>query len=54
MRRIDLVCKLGGPLLISLLDGKSTKLAIETMFVMSTLSLLVEYFVIADVGTHIR
>lgn len=49
MRRIDLACKLVGPLVIALVDGKSTSLAIVVVFGMNILSLPVEYFAIANV-----
>ena len=50
MRRIDLVCKLVGPFVISILDGFSTKLAIEVNFGMNVASILVEYYAIKKVG----
>ena len=49
MRRIDLVCKLVGPLGIGLLDGYSTKIAIWVVFGQNAISVLVEYFAIAQV-----
>ncbi|KAM0753282.1 hypothetical protein T439DRAFT_346894 [Meredithblackwellia eburnea MCA 4105] len=49
MRRIDLVCKLLGPLFIALLDGISTELAILVNFGMNLLSVGVEYLTIAKV-----
>lgn len=49
MRRIDLVCKLIAPLGIGLLDGYSTKLAIWVVFGQNAISVLVEYFAIAQV-----
>ncbi|KAF2722816.1 putative Ferriportin iron efflux transporter [Polychaeton citri CBS 116435] len=49
MRRIDLLCKLVGPLAISLVDGYSTRAAITTTLAMACLSLPVEYFAIARV-----
>ncbi|KAI1826361.1 Ferroporti-1 [Xylaria intraflava] len=49
MRRIDLLCKLLGPLFIALLDGFSTRAAIVANFVMNVASLVLEYFAIARV-----
>jgi Ferroportin1 (FPN1) len=49
MRRIDLFCKLAGPLFIALIDGASTKVAIFVILGMNVLSLVVEYFAIAQV-----
>lgn len=49
MRRIDLFCKLVGPLIIALLDGISTKISIYVMLGLSIASLPVEYFAIARV-----
>ncbi|KAJ8110010.1 hypothetical protein OPT61_g7030 [Boeremia exigua] len=49
MRRIDLICKLIAPLGIGLLDGYSTKLAIWVVFGQNAISILVEYFAIAQV-----
>jgi solute carrier family 40 (iron-regulated transporter), member 1 len=49
MRRIDLLCKLMGPLAISLIDGFSTKLAILVTLGLSVVSIGVEYFAIAQV-----
>jgi solute carrier family 40 (iron-regulated transporter), member 1 len=56
MRRIDLLCKLTGPLAISLIDGFSTKLAIMVTLGLSMVSVGVEYFAIAQViiGNQIR
>ena len=50
MRRIDLVCKLLGPLAISLLDVASTRIAIAVVFVVNVLSVIVEYVCIARVS----
>lgn len=47
MRRIDLLCKLVGPMGIALLDGYSTELAIAVNFGMNLLSVGFEYFAIA-------
>lgn len=49
MRRIDLLCKLIGPLFIALVDGFSTKLAIVINLAMNCASVGVEYFAIARV-----
>ncbi|KAL9136262.1 MAG: hypothetical protein Q9175_002542, partial [Cornicularia normoerica] len=49
MRRIDLVCKLVGPLAIALVDGYSTTTAIVAVLSMSASSVLIEYFAIAKV-----
>jgi len=49
MRRIDLICKLIGPLFIALIDGISTEVAIIINFLMNVASVLVEYFAIARV-----
>ncbi|KAF2638274.1 iron transporter [Massarina eburnea CBS 473.64] len=49
MRRIDLVCKLVAPLGISLVDGYSTKVAIWVVFGQNALSIMFEYFAIAQV-----
>ncbi|KAI6823037.1 putative Ferriportin iron efflux transporter [Hortaea werneckii] len=49
MRRIDLFCKLAGPLAISFIDAASTKLAIIVTGSMTCASVLVEYFSIARV-----
>lgn len=50
MRRIDLFCKLIGPLMIALVDGFSTRAAIWTTLGSSSTSVLIEYFSIARVG----
>lgn len=49
MRRIDLVCKLVGPFIISLVDGYSTRVAILANLSMNLLSLPVEYYAIREV-----
>lgn len=49
MRRIDLHCKLVGPLFIALIDSISTRHAILINFAMNAASVLVEYFAIASV-----
>jgi len=49
MRRIDLLCKLLGPMLIALLVGISTRNAILTNLGMNVASVVIEYFAIARV-----
>lgn len=49
MRRIDLFCKLVGPLTISLVAAASTRVALWTTLGMSGASVVVEYFCIAVV-----
>ncbi|KAF6788467.1 iron-regulated transporter [Colletotrichum musicola] len=49
MRRIDLMCKMLGPLFIALIDGISTELAIIVNFAMNVASVVVEYYAIARV-----
>ncbi|KNG91396.1 putative iron-regulated transporter [Aspergillus nomiae NRRL 13137] len=49
MRRIDLICKLIGPLVIALVDGVSTKTAIISNLGMNICSVVFEYFLIAAV-----
>lgn len=49
MRRIDLFCKLAGPLAVSLVDSGSTRAAILTTAAMSTTSVFIEYLAIARV-----
>ncbi|KAK7943690.1 uncharacterized protein PG986_012803 [Apiospora aurea] len=49
MRRIDLLCKLFGPLFIALLAGISTGFAVWVNLSMSLTSVVVEYFTIARV-----
>jgi len=49
MRRIDLLCKLLGPMLIALLVGISTKIAVLANLAMNVASVVVEYFAIARV-----
>jgi iron-regulated transporter 1 len=50
MRRIDLLCKLLGPLVISLLAVASTVIAIWIILMMNVLSVMVEYICIARVS----
>jgi len=52
IRRIDLFCKLVGPLAISLIDGASTLAAIWTALGMNILSVTAEYVCIAQVCQH--
>lgn len=49
MRRIDLLCKLLGPLFIALIDGYSSETAIIVNFAMNAASVIVEYFAIARI-----
>ncbi|KAI9670922.1 MAG: hypothetical protein M1817_003807 [Caeruleum heppii] len=49
MRRIDLFCKLVGPLVISLIDGISTRIAIFVVLGANILSVVAEYYAIAKV-----
>ncbi|KAJ9144704.1 putative Iron-regulated transporter [Pleurostoma richardsiae] len=49
MRRIDLFCKLVGPLVISVIAVASTLAAVYTTLAMNVVSVLVEYFCIARV-----
>ncbi|QIX02066.1 hypothetical protein AMS68_007583 [Peltaster fructicola] len=49
MRRIDLFCKLVAPLVVSLLDTYSTKVAVTLVGALSIVSWTVEYFAIARV-----
>jgi iron-regulated transporter 1 len=51
MRRIDLVCKLAGPFVISVIDGTSTEAAILVNFGMNIISIGIEYYAIAKVCT---
>ena len=50
MRRIDLFCKLVGPLVISVIDGASTIIAIWVTLGMSAVSIFAEYICIAKVA----
>lgn len=49
MRRIDLLCKLLGPLFIALVGGASIEIAIMVNFAMNVGSVLIEYLAIAKV-----
>ena len=49
MRRIDLFCKLAGPLAISLVDGISTTLAIWVTLGTQVAFVTIEYFTLAKV-----
>jgi len=51
MRRIDLICKLAGPLFIALISGFSMDGAIIFNFSMNILSVGYEYYAIAKVRT---
>lgn len=53
MRRIDLLCKLIGPLVIALLDGISTQHAILINFGMNAASVVIEYYAIAQVYNRV-
>lgn len=53
MRRIDLFCKLFGPLMVSLINGASTMIAIYMTLVMNCASVLIEYYTIAAVFKRI-
>ncbi|KAH8705396.1 hypothetical protein BGW36DRAFT_12718 [Talaromyces proteolyticus] len=53
MRRIDLFCKLIAPLFISVIDSYSTKVAIWTVFGLSSVWVVVEYLAIAQVYNSI-
>ncbi|KAM0252583.1 hypothetical protein ACHAQJ_007620 [Trichoderma viride] len=49
MRRIDLLCKLFGPLFIAMTDAYSSRVAIIANFAMNAASIVIEYFAIARV-----
>ncbi|KAL2878353.1 hypothetical protein SGCOL_006324 [Colletotrichum sp. CLE4] len=49
IRRIDLLCKLLGPLFIALIDGFSTKAAIIVNLSMNIASVVAEYYAIANI-----
>lgn len=49
MRRIDLFCKLVGPLAVSLVDSYSTRAAVFATAALSATSVMVEYLAIARV-----
>ena len=49
MRRIDLICKLIGPLFIALMNDISTKTAILVNLGMNVSSVIAEYFTVAQV-----
>ncbi|KAE8145485.1 Ferroporti-1 [Aspergillus avenaceus] len=53
MRRIDLFCKLIAPVVISLVDSFSTKVAIWTVLGVNTASMIIEYVAIAQVYERI-
>lgn len=50
MRRIDLFCKLAGPLVIAMIDGFSTIIAIYVVLGLNLTSVGVEYSTIATVS----
>ena len=54
MRRIDLFCKLVGPLTIALVDGFSTRVAIWTVMSLSSAFVLAEYCAIAKASPASR
>ncbi|KAF8182868.1 Ferroporti-1 [Pholiota molesta] len=54
MRRIDLFCKLLGPLFIAFIDSVSTEIAIIVTFAMNIASVLVEYLAIAQPKEKLR
>ncbi|KAL6800596.1 Ferroporti-1 [Trichoderma sp. SZMC 28013] len=49
MRRIDLLCKLFGPLFIAMIDAQSSQVAMIANFAMNAATLPIEYFTIARV-----
>ena len=49
MRRIDLFSKLLAPVFVSVLDGFSATIAVWTVLGLNVLSVLLEYFAIAQV-----
>lgn len=51
MRRIDLFCKLVAPVVISLVDGLSTRLAVWVVLGVNASWVLVEYLAIHQVAT---
>ncbi|KFY06853.1 hypothetical protein V492_07688 [Pseudogymnoascus sp. VKM F-4246] len=53
MRRIDLTCKLIGPLFIALINGMSTEAAILVNLGMNVTSIGIEYFAIAQVYNEV-
>lgn len=53
MRRIDLLCKLVAPVVISLVDGLSTKVAVWTVLGVNVLCVFIEYIAIAQVSSSI-
>ena len=52
MRRIDLLAKLLAPVFVSVIDEYSTFTAISVVFAQNILSVTIEYFAIAQVGSH--
>lgn len=53
MRRIDLFCKLMGPLAISLVAIASTEIAIYTTLGMNVASVIIEYVFIEQVSNFL-
>lgn len=49
MRRIDLFCKLIGPLVISIIDGLATQIALLVTLGLTLVSVGIEYLAIAQV-----
>ena len=54
MRRIDLACKLLGPLSIALIDGFSPRLALLLIFITNLISVFIEYIAIAKVCPSLK
>ena len=54
MRRIDLFCKLVGPLAISVVDSVSTNIAIYVVLGLNLSSVIVEYTTITKASPHPR
>jgi hypothetical protein len=53
MRRIDLFCKLVAPVVISLVDGLSTNVAVWTVLGVNVLCVFIEYIAIAQVSSSL-
>jgi iron-regulated transporter 1 len=54
MRRIDLLCKLIGPLAIAVINGISTTVAIYVVLGCNVSFVTIEYFVIAKVDSQLH
>ena len=54
MRRIDLICKLLGPFFIALINGISIETAIIVNLGLNCVSVVIEYFSIAEVRRTFR